>query len=204
MKSLILKQSEVTVLFNLMNAAQMIIGMETLPEVSIEQQKEIIEYFKQEKVIAINQDEVYFDQFIGDLLIPMVKANKILLYNYGINKQVAFNTSLYFSKDGIRAISRENKENLRIFKIESINELNLFLPNILKNSQLYIKDELFVSYWLITKQSVTLHTCTMQNENANIIEQTKGKELHTFSMSLTSYLEKYNQTIKECLYETSN
>lgn len=172
MSSFIMTKSEVVVLFDLLAASSIPVGIKDLPEVDKFEYERIVASFLANRLIDHTSETVKPDKGLEKFLLPMVTAKKIMLFNYGIGGTCVFNTSLYFAKSGLVAMLDNVDGTIKFLTIDSVVDLLLFIPDIDVEVTSEEGEEPYISYILLDNMSSIVH-CTricIEKKIARIVE----------------------------------
>ena len=170
MSSFIMSKSEVVVLFDLMLASSIPVGIKSLPQVDEFEYERIVDSFSSNRLIDKTSKTFKPDRGLEQFLLPVVTAKRIMLFSYGIDSTCSFNASLYFAKRGLVALLDNTDGMIKFLTIDSVDDLLLFIPDINVPSAEGTKP--YVSYVLFDIGSSIVH-CTRidpEKNNARIVE----------------------------------
>ncbi len=199
MSSFILSKPEVVVLFELMADSSIPVGIKDLPQVDVFEYERIVDSFSAIHLVDKTSQTFKPDKGLEKFLLPIVTAEKILLFNYGKDSTCTFNTSIYFSRKGLVALLDHIDATIKFVTISSFDELLLYIPDLDENIVSVEGTELYISYLLFDKVSSIVH-CTRIDTKKNLARIVEGKripgEAPLESSSETEILE-----YKEMLYD---
>ena len=167
MSSCIMQKAEVVVLFDLLCDAAIPISIKDLPKVSEFEHARITKAFVDGRLIDNAIDNIRFDKGFEPFLLPILKSEKVMLFNYGLNGKCLFNATLYFSKCGAAAIFDTDADEVRFITIDSFDDLLLFIPKIPVYKHFTENDVIHFSYIIFDENSTTVH-CAKINSKKNI------------------------------------
>lgn len=168
-------KSEVVVLFDLMGASSIPVGIKDLAEVDLLEYQHIINSFFEDKLIDRNSKSFRPDRGLERFLLPIVKAKAIMIFNYGIGSVCTFNASLYFAESGLVALLDNKDETVKFLTLDSIDELLLFIPDISMVDNVSNDGvEQYISYIMLNKESSIVH-CTRLDFEKGIARIAEGK-----------------------------
>ncbi len=174
MSSFIMSKSEVVVLFDLMAASSIPVGIKDLPQVDEFEYERIVNSFSANRLIDKTSETFKLDKGLEQFLLPVVTAKKIMLFNYGIDGICSFNASLYFSKRGSVAVLDNGDGTIKFLTIDSVDDLLIFIPDINKDVASTEGTKPYISYILFDKMSSIVH-CTRIDPEKNIAKIVEGK-----------------------------
>lgn len=207
MSSFIMSKSEVGVLFDLMGASSIPVGIDDFTEVSEAEYQQIVESFLDNKLIDRESKGFRPDKGLERFLLPIIKNRVIMIFNYGIDGTCTFNVSLYFAEVGLVALLENNDKTIKFLTLDSIDDLLLFIPDI--NSAGTIFDggaELYISYVLVDKVSSIIH-CTridLEKDVARIVEGKRTTDAAPIEASMETKVSEYREMLCNKLREVYN
>lgn len=206
MSSFIMSKPKVVVLFDLMGTSSIPVGIKDLPQVDEYEHERIVESFLTSYLIDKESETFRPDKGIEHFLLPIVKAERILLFNFGLDSTCTFNASLYFSKTGLIAIIDNGDDTVKFLTINSVDDLLLFIPNINDISDSVDCGETYISYLLFEKDSSIVH-CTRIYHKKNIAKIVEGKKIpHSAPVEAADEVEisEYKEMLRDKLKEVYN
>ncbi|MFZ2787974.1 MAG: hypothetical protein WAZ69_11570 [Trichococcus flocculiformis] len=206
MSSFIMSKQEVVVLFDLMGTSSIPVGIKDLPQVDGYEYESIVDSFSARRLIDRESETFRPDKGLEHFLLPVVKAKRILLFNYGVDGTCTFNASLYFAKIGLVAIFDNGHDTVKFLTIDSVDDLLLFIPNINDITKFVDSCETYISYLLFDKDSSIVH-CTRIDHKKNIARIVEGKKTpHSAPVEAADEVEisEYKEMLHDKLKEVHN
>lgn len=199
MSSFIMSKSEVGVLFDLMGASSIPVGIGDFTEVSEVEYRQIVKSFSDNKLIDRESKGFRPDKGLERFLLPIIKNRIIMIFNYGVGSTCTFNASLYFAEGALVALLENNDETIKFLTFDSIDDLLLFIPDINVTGVIFDRgEEVYISYVLIDKVSSIVHCTRIDPKKgvARIVEGKRTMDPTPFEASMETEISEY----KEMLY----
>ena len=203
MSSFIMTKSEAVVLFDLLAASSIPVGIKDLPQVDEFEYERIVASFLANRLIDNTSETIMPDKGLERFLLPIMTAKEIMLFNYGVGGTCVFNTSLYFSKSSLVAMLDYVDGTIKFLTIDSVEDLLLFIPDIEIEVTSEEGEEPYISYILINNMSSIVH-CTRICIEKNIARIVEGKRTidpvpleATAEVELHEYKEMLHDKFKE-------
>lgn len=208
MSSFIMSKSEVGVLFDLMGASSIPVGIVDFTEVSEAEYRQIVESFLDNKLIDSESKGFRPDKGLERFLLPIINNRVLMIFNYGIDGTCTFNVSLYFAEGGLVALLENNEKTIKFLTLDSIDDLLLFIPDInAAGAILGGGAELYISYVLVDKVSSIVH-CTridLEKDVARIVEGKRTMDDATpVEASMETKISEYREMLHNKLREVYN
>lgn len=207
MSSFIMSKLEVVVLFDLMGALSIPVGIKGLTEVDEVEYRRIIDSFLDNKLIDRECKDFRPDKGLERFLLPIVKAETIMIFNYGIDSTCVFNATLYFAESGLVALLDNKDETIKFIILDSIDDLLLFIPDISMLGNTSIEGtEQYISYVLLDKEISIVHCTRIDLEKgiARIAEGKKSKDAAPLEVMDETGIIEYRDMLYDKLKEVYN
>lgn len=204
MSSFIMSKSEVSVLFDVMGASSIPVGIGDFEDVGEAEYRQIVESFLDNRLI--DRESKYFrpDKGLERFILPVIKNKVIMIFNYGIGGTCRFNASLYFAENGLTALLENNDGTIKFLTLDSIDDLLLFIPDInTAGTALGEAAELYISYVLIDKAESIVHCTRIDTEKdaARIAEGKRTVGTAPLETSMETKISEYREMLHNKLRE---
>ncbi len=202
MSSFLISKDEFVVLFDLFKIENFTIGIENFHEVEEDRYNDILNDFLEYKLIMKKEDRYLLNTKLEEYILPVLKADRILIFNYGIEKTCDFNATMYFSDKKLVAVLEGNEEILHFILIDSYDDLELFIPDAFDVEDV---KETYISYYLLTKDDYTFHSAIinlMDNSVTSVVKRKEEEEIFK-TVSLKEYKDEFYQMLKEVYHASS-
>lgn len=197
-----MSKSEVVVLFDLIGAESIPVGIADFPNVSEKQNIQIVESFVDSKLLDISNNLIRPDKGLERFLSPILKSDNIVIFNYGRNNKCKFNATLFNSKSGNVAVLEETINTVRFIRFDSFADFNLFIQRfelISPNGE----ENQFISFIIFEKGFSIVHWAKLDSKarRVSVVEAKKysaGKvDEKNFSVDVEEYDELFEGKLRE-------
>jgi len=196
-------KKEVVVLFDLLNIADIPCSVGNMPTVSQQEYTKITAAFYKNKAVVHNGKNIKLDKGLEEYILPISSSKQILLSNYGEDKQCKINTSVYFSKNSVIAVSEKKSEYIEFLKINSLKELLLLLPAVDEAPQ---NIESYFSFILLKETSAAIYVAIVdiKTDSVTVTETTRQFGQTANEQKKTITVSKFSEDYKKRLEEIYN
>lgn len=204
MSSFIMSKSETAVLLDLFSASSIPVGIMNLTEVDGIEYQRIVDSFLAGGLIDKEGGTIRPDKGLEQFLLPIVKAEAIMIFNYGIDSVCTFNTSLYFARSGLAALLDNSNDTVKFLTLDSFDHLLLFIPDIAAADRASAGgSEPYISYVLLNKGESIVH-CTkinLEKGTARIVEGKRSKDAPPLEAEFETEIAVYREMLRDKIRE---
>lgn len=196
MNSVAMSKAQLTVLLEALQAPAAMVSVGELPALTAVQYTETLAELLTDGVIDHRGGAFVPDRGLAQLMQPVFRAERLLLYCCRTAGEADFHATVYFARDGIAVLREDGHDGVTLLKVDSCDDLELLLPEV------GIGAEQEISYALAGKShTVTHRACFAANGTAEVRERRivpgAGTEENAFSCSAGEYRELREEMIRE-------
>lgn len=170
MGSIVLSKQALVVLFDVLKITDILSGVRGLSAVSETPKNNIIQELINQRYVCHNRGIYFPDKGLVPLLLPISSAETIVVYNYGVEGDLLFNETLYFSPRGCVGMKELDSEYVQIIRFEEVDDILLSLRLLTSD----ISKREYVSCFVLNAMGETEIICA-QKSNDNKVNVIDGK-----------------------------